>query len=89
MKQTSPPHCLGLVLSTVMGMKTRTAGEIVQRAKGLQHEDSSLCRSLGALSAIPALLLRRKAGVPGAWQAAALACAVGRQRPRSQVKLSE
>lgn len=27
--------------------------------------------------------------VPGEWQAAVLACAVGRQRPRSQLKLGE
>lgn len=43
------------------------------------------------MSVIPALLQRREAGnsVPGAWQAAVLACAVGRQRPRSQLKLGE
>lgn len=52
MKQTSPPNCQGLVFSTVIGMKTRTAGEIVQRAKGLGaqargpgFESSSLYRS--------------------------------------------
>lgn len=52
MKQFSPPNCLGLVFSTVMGIKTRTSGEIVQRAKGLAaqargpgFESSNLCRS--------------------------------------------